>query len=228
MVGMKMTGSMAFAAALLLSSCVTTTAGGFNASSEERAERDLVQLANGYFEAGDMAGARRNITRALEINSRSADAYNVLAMVQHREGDVALAGKTYLHALGLDGDNSRVRNNYAAFLFDAGEYEQAYRQLEIVAEDTNYESRGLVFENLGLSALRTGRPQRAEVAFERALQIDSKRYRAARELAQIKFKNGEFAAAMDYYNRFLSASSSNLNVDSLEYHEYLKSQNDNR
>lgn len=222
---MKMTGSMAFAAALLLSSCVTSTTGGFTASSEERAERDLVQLANGYFEAGDMAGARRNVAKALAVNARSAEAYNVLAMVQHHEGDDALARETYLHALVLDRDNSRVRNNYAAFLFDAEEYEQAYRQLAIVAEDTSYEFRGLVFENLGLSALRTDRPQRAEAAFERALQLNSSLSRAALELAQIKFENGELAAAQDYYKMYLEASRSNP-IDSQEYLEYLNSPND--
>lgn len=217
---MKMMGSMAFAvAALLLSSCVTTTTGGFNVASKERAERDLVQLANGYFEAGDMAGARRNILSALEINPRSADAYNVLAMVQQHEGDTALAGRTFRQALALDSRNARVHNNYAAFLFATGEYEQAYRQLEIVAADSTYEFRGTVYENLGLSALRTDRPQRAEAAFERALQIDSNLPRAALELAQIKFENGEFAAARDYYNQFLSTrniSDSNT-IDSLEY-----------
>jgi len=221
---MKMTGSMALAAALLLPSCITAT-GGF-AGWEERAARDLVQLANGYFAAGDMAGARRNAASALLLNPRSAEAYNVLALVQHYEGDDTLARETYLHALVLDRDNSRVRNNYAAFLFDAEEYEQAYRQLAIVAEDTSYEFRGLVFENLGLSALRTDRPQRAEAAFERALQLDSSLSRAALGLAQIKFENGELAAAQNYYKQFLEASRSHP-IDSLEYHEYLKSPNDN-
>lgn len=194
-------------ALLILSSCVTTTTGGFNTEpSDERAERDLIQLAIGYFEAGDMAGARRNVNRALEINSRSSDAYDVLAMVLQREGDTRLAGETYERALSLNNTNSRARNNYAAFLFETGEYEKSYQQLEIVANDTTYELRGVAFENLGLSALRTDRPERAEYAFERALQLNRNLYRASFEMARIKFDKGEFAESMNYYNQFVTTS----------------------
>ena len=195
------------ACAFLLSACVTTTTGGFNTEpSAERAERDFVQLAIGYYEAGDMGAARRNINNALALNSRSSAAYNVLALVLQREGDGQLARDTFLRALELDAKNSRARNNYAALLFDIGEFEQSYRQLEIVANDTTYESRDLAFQNLGLSAQRTDRPERAEYAFERALQLNSNALRSLLELAQIKFDKGEFAVAMNYYSRFVTSS----------------------
>ena len=165
---------MTFTCALLLTACVTTTTGGFNTEpSAERAERDFVQLAIGYYEAGDMSAARRNINNALALNNRSSAAYNVLALVLQREGDVQLARDSFERALELDSKNSRARNNYAALLFDIGEFEQSYRQLETVANDTSYESRDLAFQNLGLSAQRTDRPERAEYAFERALQLNS-------------------------------------------------------
>ena len=191
----------------LLSACVTTTTGGFNTEpSAERAERDFVQLAIGYFEAEDMAAARRNINNALALNSRSSDAYNVLALVLQREGDRELARQTFERALALDAKNSRARNNYAAFLFELQEYERAYQQLEIVANDTSYDGRALAFENLGLSALRTERPERAEYAFERALQLNRNAFRASLEMAQIRFDRGEFAAAMNFYNQFVTSS----------------------
>jgi len=248
-------------AAFLLTSCVTTTTGGFNtAPSDARAERDFVQLAIGYYEAGDMIGARRNINNALAINSRSSDAYNVLALVLHREGDIELARDNFERSLSLNSTNSRSRNNFAAFLFDIGEYEQSYRQLEIVANDTTYELRGQAFENLGLSAQRTDHPERAEYAFERALQLNRNLYRSSLELAQIKFDQGEYAVAVDYYNQFVTSSSfynvaqtarslwlgiqlerrfdneqgaaiyaallERLYKDSLQYRQYLNSQNE--
>ena len=176
-----------------LMSCVTTTTGGFSTEpSHERAERDFVQLAIGYFEAGDMAAARRNIN-------------NVLALVLQREGDTELARETFERALSLNGNNSRARNNLAALLFDMEEFERSYRELETVANDTTYEARELAVENLGLSALRTERPERAEYAFERALQLNSNLYRSSLELAQIKFDKGEFAEPMNYYNQFVTS-----------------------
>ena len=192
---------------VVLSGCVTTTTGGFSTEpSQERAERDFVLLATGYFEAGDTAAARRNVNNALAINSRSADAFNVLALVLQREGDTQLARETFERALALDADNARARNNFAALLFAIGEYEQSYRQLEMVANDTTYESRALAFENLGLSALRTERPERAEYAFERALQLNSNLYRSSLEMAQIKFDKGEFAESMTHYSQFVTTS----------------------
>jgi type IV pilus assembly protein PilF len=196
-----------FVCALLLTACVTTTTGGFNTEpSAVRAEQDFVQLAIGYYEAGEMSAARRNINNALALNSRSSAAYNVLALVLQREGDVQLARESFERALELDANNSRARNNYAALLFEIGEFEQSYRQLETVANDTTYESRDLAFQNLGLSAQRTDRPERAEYAFERALQLNSNALRSSLELAQIKYDKGEFAVAMNYYSRFVTNS----------------------
>ena len=132
--------------------------------------------------------------------------------------------------------------------------------MEIVANDTTYEGRALAFENLGLSALRTERPERAEYAFERALQLNSNLYRSSMEMAQIKFDKGEFAEAMNYYNQFVTSSNfynvvqtprslwlgiqlerrfdneegaaiyavllERLYSDSIQYQQYLNSQND--
>lgn len=193
--------------ALVLSACVTTRTGGFNTEpSQERAEYDYIQLATGYFEAGDMRAARRNIERALAINSRSADAYNVLALVLQREGDTQLARDNFVRALRLDSGNSRARNNYAAFLFAEGEFEESFKQLKSVAHDVRYEARDRAFMNLGISALRTGRLDWAEYGFGRALQLNDKVYRASLEMAQIQFDKGEFALAMDYYQQFVTSS----------------------
>jgi type IV pilus assembly protein PilF len=192
---------------LSLSSCVTTTTGGFNTEpSLERAENDFVQLAIGYYEVGDMQAARRNINKALAINGRSSKAYNALALVLQKEGDFGVARSTFESAIAYDSTNARARNNFAAFLFERAEYDESYKQLEQVANDTTYESRALAFQNLGLTALNTARPERAEQAFERALQFDSNLFRSSLELAQINFDNGLFGKAMRYYQEFVTAS----------------------
>ena len=73
---------------LTLNACVTTTTGGFNVeASESRALNDYIQLAVGYFDAGDLAGAKRHINNALAIDDRSSEPYNILALVMQREGE---------------------------------------------------------------------------------------------------------------------------------------------
>lgn len=190
-----------------LSSCVTTTTGGFSVeSSREQALSDYIDLAFGYYEADDMVRAKRNVDNALAIDRRSSEAHHARALIHQREGELELARETFDQALRLDRNNSRARNNYAAFLFSRGDFDGAYEHLEIVAADTEYASRPLAFLNLGLAALRTGRTDRAAWAFERGLLLDRNLYRASLELAQLRFEQGEFAEAMRYYEQFTVSS----------------------
>ncbi|MCB1671911.1 MAG: type IV pilus biogenesis/stability protein PilW [Gammaproteobacteria bacterium] len=190
---------------LILNSCVTTTTGGFNPEvSEDEALQDYIRLAVAYYEANDMAGARRHIANAMEINDRSSEVYNILALVHQREGDLDLADEAFNRAIRLDRNNSRARNNYAAFLFGQQRYQDAYQQLELVSNDTTYEGRPIAFENLGRSALRMGNTDAAERAFERALQLNGNLYISALELAQIRFDKGAYQSARSLYNQYLT------------------------
>jgi type IV pilus assembly protein PilF len=190
---------------LLLAGCVTTATGGFTPdASEEEALEDYIQLAVAYYEANDMANARRHINNALAIDDRSSEAHNILALVHQREGDLDLADEVFRRAIRFDPANSRARNNYGAFLFDQRRFAEAYSQLETVANDTSYEGRAIAFENLGRSALRLSDRESATNAFERALQLNGNLYISALELAQIRFDQGDYGASRVLYNQYLS------------------------
>ncbi len=190
---------------VLLAGCVTTTTGGFTPeASEEEALEDYIQLAVAYYDANDMANARRHINNAMAINDRSSEAHNILALVHQREGDLDLADEVFRRAIRLDSSNSRARNNYAAFLFAQQRFADAYRQLETVANDTTYEGRAIAFENLGRSALRLNNTDSASNSFERALQLNSNLYVSALELAQIRFNQGDYESARNLFNQYLT------------------------
>ena len=190
-----------------LVSCVTTTTGGFNVdSSDEQAVEDFIQLAIGYYDAGDMTGARRNINNALRLDNRNSNAYNVLALVFQTEGDLDLAEENFLEAINLDRDNSRARNNYAALLFAADRYREAYEQLQRVTQDVNYEGRGIAFENLGRAALRIDRPDDAAAAFRRALQINSNLYISALELAILEADRQNWQVARNFFQQYMTTA----------------------
>lgn len=190
---------------LLLAGCVTTTTGGFTPeASDDDALNDYIQLAVAYYDANDMANARRHINNALAIDERNSEVFNILALVHQREGDLDLADEVFRRAIRFDPANSRARNNYAAFLFQQQRYEEAYDQLQTVANDTNYEGRAIAFENLGRSALRLGRLEDAARAFERALQLNGNLYVSTLELAQVRFDQGDYLAARTRYNQYLT------------------------
>jgi type IV pilus assembly protein PilF len=191
----------------MLSACVTTTTGGFNVEpSEEEAQEDYIQLAVAYFDAGDLAGARRHINNAIQISDRNSNIYNVLALIFQQEGDLELAEENFERAIRLDRGNSRARNNYAALLFSQGKFEEAYEQLVIVTEDTMYEGRAIAFENLGRSAIRLGKTQEAELAFQRALQLNGNLYVSAVELAILRADREDWAGARNAFQRYLTTA----------------------
>ncbi|HAJ74870.1 MAG TPA: hypothetical protein DCM64_00280 [Gammaproteobacteria bacterium] len=138
----------AFLLSCLMSSCVTTTTGGFNVeASEEQALEDYIQLAIAYYDTNDLTSARRHVNNALNIDNRSSEAFTMLALIIQREGDLDLAEENFQRAITLDRNNSRARNNYAVLLFSMQRYGDAYEQLERVSVDANYEGRSFAFEN---------------------------------------------------------------------------------
>lgn len=190
---------------LSLSSCVTTTTGGFAVEpSDEQAVRDYVQLAIGYYDAGDMAGARRHINNALALDDRNSDIYNIRALVFQSEGDLDLAEENFQRAISLDRENSRARNNYAALLFSANRYDEAYEQLERVTQDVNYQGRAIAFENLGRAALRMTRQEDAREAFRRALQLNSNLYISALELAIIESNLENWEISRRFFQQYMT------------------------
>ena len=190
---------------LMLTGCVTTTSGGFTSTaSDERAVEDYVNLAVGYYDVNDMAGARRNISNALKVDDRNSTIYNVLALILQREGDIKLAQETFERAISLDGDNARARNNYAALLFSIQDFQEAYDQLEQVVSDSMYEGRAIAFENLGRSALMIGKIDEATNAFQRALQLNSNLYLSALELSIIRLNRNDLPGARSAFTQYLT------------------------
>jgi type IV pilus assembly protein PilF len=192
---------------LALSSCITTTTGGFVIeASEEQALDDYMQLAIAYYDANDMQGARRHITNAMNISDRDSSVYTVLALIYQREGDLQLAGENFQRAINLDRGNSRARNNYAVLLFELERYRDVYQQLERVANDVEYEGRAIAFENLGRAAIQLNRLSDAQIAFERALQLNPNLYVSALESALVYFEMADYERARSKFQNYLTIS----------------------
>lgn len=193
------------AASLVLGGCVTETTGGFNVEvSQQRAFQDYLALARGYLEQGDLANSKRHLNNAAAIDRNSAELHGIWGLVYAREGEVDLADESFRRSLRADRGNSQTRNNYAAFLYANGRFEDAYRELQEVVGDTAYPSRAQAFENLGLAALRTGRLAEAETAFSRALQLNGNLIRSLHELVALNLARQNISQADAYYRNYLT------------------------
>lgn len=165
--------------------------------------RDRVAIAAEYLQQGENERALLHLRKAIELDDKSAEAHNLMAILLERESDPKKADKHYRRAISLREDYSQAHNNYAVFLFKRGKFKEAAEHFEKAAGDLGYALRASAFEGLGRSALKLDDKARAENAFQRALRIDASLPTAALELADLNFEKPNLAAARGYYQRYL-------------------------
>jgi type IV pilus assembly protein PilF len=188
-----------------ISACVTETTGGFNVEvSREKALQDYLALARGYLEQGDLNSAKRHLNNAIDLDRNNAEVHGIWGLVYAREGETTLADNSFQRSLRINSRNSQTRNNYAAFLFANNRYQDAYRQLQIVVDDTGYPARSQAFENLGFAALQLGRMEDAERAFSRAIQLNANQARSSLELASLNLAKQNNQQAAEFYRNYLT------------------------
>ncbi len=199
------TGATLVTLALVLAGCVTTERGGVGGKADPQKALDYsLKLARSYIRDGNWESAKRHLKKARDIDDNSAEVYEAMALVFQNTGEVDLARENYEKAIRLDPDASRVRNNYAAFLYSRGEYREAAQQLEVVADDTLYSNRGTALFNLGRCYRQLEEWEKAEQALNRAFLLDRTNPVVMYELANAYYHLGEFPKAQRLYDRYRS------------------------
>lgn len=184
---------------LALVGCGTTTTSG---GDPQRALENYIQLGRNYLSEGEREQARFNLLKALEIDDRSPDANNIMALLYETEGEVNEAKRLYRRAISSDRSYSPARMNYARVLYAEGEYSEARDQYQVASEDVNYRLRADAFLGLGLSQMRLGDHEGAKTAFNRAILLNSNIGPAFLEMAQIAYESREYPLALEYLENY--------------------------
>lgn len=188
---------------LLLTGCVTTSEPRFgDKADEQKAREQYTELGLRYIQQGRTVEAARHLKRALEIDPKSPEVHNALAIMFQAEKQVALAEEHFDKAIKYGPERTRIRNNYAAFLFSQQRYADACKQLEVAANDSLYEQRSAVYENLGVCYLKLNQKHAALAAFDRAVYINDAQARALLEAALIYFDNGNVDTSSRYHTLY--------------------------
>ena len=187
---------------LLLGGCVTETDG----KKEQQIDQadvlmKLTELGIGYLRQGDYARAKDNLRKAAEIDPKSPLVQTTFGLVFQLEGENKLAEHHHRLAIKYGPKFSPARNNYGAFLFARGRYEEAIVQLQVAAQDRFYPRRAQVFENLGVCYLRIGESVKAEDSFVRAVELHFSQGRALLELSIIRYDQQDFIESKRLYDR---------------------------
>ncbi|MBV1877202.1 MAG: type IV pilus biogenesis/stability protein PilW [Pseudomonadales bacterium] len=192
----------------LLAACVTETTGPVKKPIDRAKQLEtLVKLGLGYIQNGEYARAKDNLTRALAIDPKSAEALSAFGLVFAREGEIDLAELYFKRAVAAAPNFTAARNNYGAFLYAQNRYSEAVEQLSVASADRLYKRRAQVFENLGVSYMRLGHAAEARAALLRSIQLNPGQSRALLELAEIQLAERDYVQARAFYRRHLKISS---------------------
>ncbi|GGO85977.1 type IV pilus biogenesis/stability protein PilW [Marinobacterium nitratireducens] len=202
MSGMRKAVGLALVLALAGCSSNSTQQQGMQSASKDDTLEAYTQLGLQYLRAGDTLSAKDALQRALEIDDDYAGIYNGLALIFQVEQEFDLAEKNFRKAVSLDSDSAIFHNNFGAFLYARGRYEEACTELARATEDPFYPRRAQSFENLGRCYRTLGRSEAAQHAFERALHLGPVRSLALLELTDLHLRAGRVSEAQSYYDRF--------------------------
>lgn len=190
---------------LLSSACVTTTDAPIKKNFDRKsAVEDYVQMGMRYLNNGSRDPAIGAFTKAIELDDKSAEAHQGLAMVHQLNGENDLAEKSFKKALKgrADFSMSGVKNSYGRFLFENGRIAEAMEYFEEAAGDLQYRGRAISMLMVGRCANILGDKARAKGAFEYALNLNSNLAAASLELADMHFQEREYAEAKANLDQF--------------------------
>ncbi|UYO75422.1 type IV pilus biogenesis/stability protein PilW [Halomonas qinghailakensis] len=189
------------ASSMLLVGCATTD--NALSTSDDGAADAYTQLGVAYLERDNLTRALGALDRALEINPRNAEALQALALVYQQQNENELASHYFQQAIKSAPSFTRARNNYAAFLYQQGQFTAACEQLETASQDAQYANRAQLFTNLGQCYLATENINEARKRLLRAVSIDPRSPRGYLLLAELEVSQGNYGQAWEPLQSYL-------------------------
>lgn len=189
-----------------LTGCVTTrTDGGRSgAIDEKKALESHIKLGMTYLQQNNRDGALSAFSRAQKLDSKSAEAYQGLALVHQLNGERKLAEENFKKGLKgrADFSMSGVALSYGKFLLEEKRYDEALPLFQKASEDITFPSRANALYFIGMSALQTGDTVRAAGAFEHALNLNDRLAQASIELAEMRFAERDYSGSKKYLDQY--------------------------
>lgn len=198
-------GVLLIALSQLLTGCITTGPSPLK-PDPKAAVATRTALAGQYIRSGDLDAAQRSLEMALSIDSRSAEANNMMGVLLQQEGSAANLAKaeTYFkRAISIDSNFAQARNNYGVFLNGRKRYQEAVEQFKLAGSTLGYDGRAAALENLGRTYLSLNDTAGAEQAFKQALQANRDSVVARLELAELFLSRKQVQDASALYNDYL-------------------------
>lgn len=169
----------------------------------DRAKAALVQvqLGSGYMQQGKLDLALERLTRAVELDPRSAMAHSMLGVLYEQINDPQKAELNYRKSVGLPGDTGNVANNFGQFLCRYERYGEADLQFQAALRDPFYSGRVVAATNAGICARKAGRLNEAERYLRAALSEDATYIPALLPMAEVLADQEQYLGARAFLQR---------------------------
>jgi type IV pilus assembly protein PilF len=189
--------------AALLAACTTTTTNRTPVNTEAAHDK-RIELGMKYLEVGKRDNARYQFSKALELKKNSPGAYHGVALVHQANGEMNHAEESFKKALkyATEKEKSPINVSYGRFLMLTGNAKAACDLFEKAAMDFDYTSRSEALYMAGQCARQTGNQARVKPALEHALNLNPDYLPPMIELAEIYFRDGEYAKCKNLLTRF--------------------------
>jgi type IV pilus assembly protein PilF len=139
---------------------------------------------------------------ALDIDEHSAGAHMGLARVFERELEFELAEEHFQKAIKYGG-GTEAHFQYAAYLYNRGNFEGAMEQYDIVLKDNLYARRAQAFEYRAIVANRLGMTDEAILSYKKAIVLNPSMSSSFLGLASVYKDLEDYKNAYKAYNGFV-------------------------
>jgi type IV pilus assembly protein PilF len=200
-------------AGLLLTGCTSTvkTVDGGEVRQETPPARDeqsvarlagtRLELASLYFSRGETTTALSEVNRAIAAKPDYAAAYNLRGLIHASLGDAQRAEADFQKALQLDPRNADTMQNYGWFLCQNQRFAPAEAQFQNALAQTGYRNAAMTLRAMGNCQARDGKLDDAGRSLMRSYELDPSNPATAVNLAEVLYRQGEYARASFYIDR---------------------------
>jgi len=177
--------------------------------NERRRARLRLELAVGYFQAGQTTVALDEVKQSIAIDPNFADAYNLRGLIYMRLDDAGLAEDSFRRAIALNPREPNTLHNYGWLLCQQERYGDAGRQFALALAVPGYPDRAKTLMTQGLCQVKAGDRTGAERSLLQAYDLDPANPVVGFNLALLMRERGELQRAQFYVRRVNNGPSAN-------------------
>lgn len=170
------------------------------------------ELAGMYYDRAQMGVALVEIDTALQAERNYAPAYSVRGLIHMALREDAAAEADFLQSLRLDNTDSETHNNFGWFLCQRGRESESIEQFMTAVKNPLYSTPERAYLNAGLCSRKAGKNRDAADFLQSALRLQPELMQASLAMAELKFADGDYAAASKY---FAALRNENLTAEQL-------------